>query len=152
MCDLNLSKNGDRLFASSIYDVEIFAKIKNYDKMIDLLKEDFFNNLMEFVMTVGNFEFKGNGLSFLWLLIWTTVVTAITWGLFFPWAYSAQMRWIASNTFVTGKKLVFKGSGLGFFGTYLLIIILTIITVGIYTPWGVCRFIKWTTENMDFAE
>jgi len=110
------------------------------------------NNLMEFLMTVGKFEFKGDGLGFLWLLIWTTVVTAITWGLFFPWAFSAQMRWITSNTFVEGRKLSFKGTGLGFFGTYLLIIIFTVITFGIYAPWGSCKFFRWMADNTDFAE
>jgi uncharacterized membrane protein YjgN (DUF898 family) len=105
----------------------------------------------ELIMTVGNFEFKGTGLGFLWLLIWTTVVTAITFGLFLPWAVSAQMRWIAENTFVTGRKLVFKGTGLGFFGTYILILILTVVTLGLYAPWGCCQFIRWMTNNMDFA-
>jgi len=46
------------------------------------------------------FVFVGSGLGYLWLLIWTTVVSIITVGLFFPWAYSAQQRWICANTYV----------------------------------------------------
>ena len=48
------------------------------------------------------FVFVGSGLGYLWLLIWTTVVSIITVGLFFPWAYSAQQRWICANTYVEG--------------------------------------------------
>lgn len=48
-----------------------------------------------------DFEFDGSGFGYLWLCIWTTVLTVITCGLFFPWAYSAQQRWICSNTYLT---------------------------------------------------
>ena len=61
------------------------------------------------------FVFVGSGLGYLWLLIWTTVVSIITVGLFFPWAYSAQQRWICANTYVEGRRLRFDGTGLGFF-------------------------------------
>lgn len=61
------------------------------------------------------FVFVGSGFGYLWLLIWTTVVSIITVGLFFPWAYSAQQRWICANTYVEGRRLRFDGTGLGFF-------------------------------------
>ena len=50
-----------------------------------------------------DFEFEGSGFGYLWLCIWTTVLSVITFGLFFPWAYSAQQRWICSNTYVNGR-------------------------------------------------
>ncbi len=103
-------------------------------------------------MASGKFEFKGNGLSFWWLMIWTSVLTIITLGLYFPWAYVQQLKWIFSNVYINGKRLVFKGSGAGFFGNYLLIFILTIITFGLYSPWGVCRIMRWTWNNTYFAE
>ncbi len=87
-------------------------------------------------MAHGEFRFHGKGLSFWWLHIWTTVLTIITLGLYWPWAYTAQMRWSASHTAIDGKQLTFKGSGGGFFGNYLLITILTIVTLGIYAPWA----------------
>lgn len=62
-----------------------------------------------------DFEFDGSGFGYLWLCIWTTVLTVITCGLFFPWAYSAQQRWICSNTYVNGRQLRFEGTGFGFF-------------------------------------
>jgi uncharacterized membrane protein YjgN (DUF898 family) len=103
-------------------------------------------------MAHGKFEFKGTGLGLLWLFIWTVFLTVITFGIFFPWAYSAQQRWIAEKTFIDGKQLCFRGTGVGFFGTWLLIVILTLITLGIYTPWGYCRLKRWQTNNLYFAD
>ena len=39
-------------------------------------------------MNQGRFDFRGTGLSCLWLFLWTWVLTLLTFGLFFPWAYS----------------------------------------------------------------
>lgn len=103
-------------------------------------------------MAVGNFEFKGKGMSFWWLMIWTNVLTIITFSLFWPWAYAAQQRWIAEHTYINGKQLMFKGSGIGIFGTYLLVVFLTAITIGIYAPWGYCRIKRWQVNNLYFAE
>jgi len=102
-------------------------------------------------MPQGNFEFQGRGLSFLWLLIWTTLLTLITVGIFTPWAYTAQQKWIARNTTVDGKPLEFTGTGLGLLGNWLLVFILTTITLGIYVPWGYCRLKRWEINNLHFA-
>ena len=93
------------------------------------------------------FEFRGSGFGYIWVILWTTVVTMVTLGLFFPWAYSAQQRWIASNTYLNGQPLRFDGTGIGFFGQWLLILVLSFITLGIYIPWGYCRFKRWEVEN-----
>jgi uncharacterized membrane protein YjgN (DUF898 family) len=101
------------------------------------------------VMTM--FEFRGSGVGYIWVLLWTTVISILTLGLFFPWAYSAQQRWIASNTYIDGRQLVFNGTGLGFLGNWLLIMILTLITLGLYLPWAYCRLKRWEIENTTFA-
>lgn len=103
-------------------------------------------------MAHGQFEFKGTGGSYFWLLIWTGFLNAITLGLFFPWAIAAIQRWNAKNTSIDGNRTVFEGTGGGFFGNYLLIWILTIITLGIYFPWGYCRIQRWITNNTYFAD
>ena len=103
-------------------------------------------------MAYGKFEFKGRGLGFFWLWIWTSILTLITVGLFCPWAITAQLRWVAQNTYIENKQLCFKGSGTGLFANWLLVVILTIITIGIYTPWGVCRIMRWITNNTYFAD
>lgn len=97
------------------------------------------------------FKFEGSGFGYCWLMLWTTVASIITFGLFFPWAYSAQQRWICSNTYVEGRQLEFTGTGLGFFFQWLMIMVLTTITFGLYAPWGYCQFKRWETENTRFA-
>ena len=97
------------------------------------------------------FDFRGTGLSCLWLFIWTWVLTVLTLGLFFPWAYSAQQRWISQHTFIHDQPLAFHGTGLGFFWNWLLIMIFTILTLGLYAPWGFCRLKRWQTNNLSFA-
>jgi uncharacterized membrane protein YjgN (DUF898 family) len=103
-------------------------------------------------MAHGKFEFRGKGLGFLWLGIWTGIVTAFSVGLLWPVAYTAQQRWVAKNTRVDSKQLVFKGTGLGIFGVWLKILFLSLITVGIYAPWGWCAIKRWQTDNLYFAD
>lgn len=98
------------------------------------------------------FEFRGSGFGYFWLLIWTTVISVLTFGLYFPWAYSAQQRWICSNTYIQGRRLKFVGSGIGFFFQWLIIMVLTTITFGLYAPWGYCQFKRWETENTVFDD
>jgi uncharacterized membrane protein YjgN (DUF898 family) len=98
------------------------------------------------------FEFRGSGLGYFWLFLWTSFVSIITLGLFFPWAYSAQQRWIAANTCVGGRRQAFVGSGLGLLGHWLLILLLTFITFGLYMPWAYCRLKRWEVENTVFAD
>jgi uncharacterized membrane protein YjgN (DUF898 family) len=98
------------------------------------------------------FVFNGSGVGYIWLLLWTSILSIITLGLFFPWAYSAQQRWITSNTVIGGRQLAFTGTGLGLLGVWLIIMILSFITLGIYIPWGYCKLKRWETENTVFAD
>lgn len=102
-------------------------------------------------MAYGRFEFKGTGGSYLWLLIWTGFLTAITFGIYYSWAMCAVEKWKAKHTYIDDRQLVFMGTGAGFFGTWLLILILTILTLGLYAPWGFCRIQRWKTNNLYFA-
>ena len=103
-------------------------------------------------MSNGDFKFKGQGLSFLWLQLWTSFLVVITAGIFFPWAYSAQQRWEARHTYVNDKRLVFKGTGAGLFGNWLLVSFLSVITLGIYSPWAYCRIMRWKANNLHIVE
>lgn len=103
-------------------------------------------------MAHGKFEFTGTGLGYLWLFIWTSLLTMFTFGIFAPWAVAAQMRWLTAHTKIDGKQLCFKGSGIGFFANALLITVLTIITFGLYLPWGIVRYIRWAISNTYFAD
>ncbi|MDI6891237.1 MAG: DUF898 family protein [Thermodesulfovibrionales bacterium] len=103
-------------------------------------------------MAHGKFEFRGTGLGFIWLFIWTMGLIIFTVGIFAPWAVAAQMRWLTAHTSIDGKQLCFKGSGAGFFANWLLIFFLSIITLFIYLPWGIIRYIRWIVNNTYFAD
>lgn len=98
------------------------------------------------------FAFRGSGIGYIWLLLWTSLVSVVTLGLFFPWAYSAQQRWILSNTYIGERQLAFVGSGVGFLWQWLLILVLSTVTLGLFIPWGYCMFKRWETENTVFAD
>ena len=103
-------------------------------------------------MAQGQFKFQGTGGGYLLLILWTSLLTIITVGLFFPWRVAAIQKWIAKNTYVDGRRLVFKGTGGSFFLNYLLIAFLCLITLGIYAPWGFCRLQRWIVNNTHFAD
>ena len=100
----------------------------------------------------GKFEFHGTGRSYFWLTLKTGLLTAITLGLYWPAAYTAQQRWIAENTLIDGKQLVFTGTGMDIFLLGLKTLILSIITAGIYAPWGWCAIKRWQVDNTYFAD
>ncbi len=97
-----------------------------------------------------DFEFYGTGLEFAWLLVWTSVLTTITLGLFVPWALSYTIGWVASKLKINGQKVHFDGTGGGIFWTYLKIFVLTLITFGLYTPWGACTLYRWVFDHLRF--
>jgi len=103
-------------------------------------------------MAHGKFEFRGKGGSFFWLFIWTTFLTIITLGIFFPWSIVAQLKWLAANIFIDGKRLCFKGTGGGYVANWILIMVFSIITLGIYIPWGLVRIYRWVLSNTYFAD
>ena len=103
-------------------------------------------------MAHGSFQFKGSGLSYWWLAFWTTILTVVTLGIFWPWAYCAKQKWVAKNTYIDGKQLVFKGSGAGIFATWLLIVVLSVVTLFLYAPWGACRIKRWQINNLHYAD
>lgn len=80
------------------------------------------------------------------------MVSVLTFGFFFPWAYSALQRWIAANTYVNGRQLAFRGSGFAFLGHWLIIMLLEFVTLGLYTPWAYCQLKRWETNNTGFAD
>lgn len=60
------------------------------------------------IMAHGKFEFKGTGLGYLWLFIWTTFLLIITLGIFYPWAVTARKRWIVHIPISMANNYVLK--------------------------------------------
>jgi len=103
-------------------------------------------------MSYGNFDFKGQGGSYLWITLWTFFLTTITLGIYGPWAICTRARWVAKNTFIDGKQLIFKGKGKDLFGIWFVTVLLGILTLGIYSFWGTVRIRKWVMHHTFFAD
>ena len=103
------------------------------------------------VLPNGQFSFHGTGMQYLWLLIWTGLLTALTFGIYWAWGYCAKQRWIAANTLVDGKPLRFSGTGGQLFVHFIVIVLLCVITVGLYAPWAWVRIKRWQINNLSFA-
>lgn len=96
------------------------------------------------------FSFDGTAGTYFesWLIGW--LLTLVTFGIAYPWAFCRLQRWKTEHTGVEGRRLVFTGTGGDLFGYSLKWFILSALTIGIYTFWAVPEFNKWITEHTDF--
>ena len=92
----------------------------------------------------GLFELIG------WRLL-GSLVTVVTCGICFPWAYTMIYKLEAKHTVINGKRLYFDGSAVNLFGLWIKWLILTIITLGIYSFWVSIDLKKWKTKYTHFA-
>ncbi len=61
-------------------------------------------------------------------------------------------KWIASHTYVDGRRLKFVGSASSLIGSVIIWEILTIITLTIYGWWVPVKICKWVASNLTFAD
>lgn len=80
-----------------------------------------------------------------------SLVTCVTLGICFPWAYTMIYKWEAKHTVINGKRLCFDGSAINLFGLWIKWFLLTIITLGIYSFWVSIDLKKWKTKYTHFA-
>ena len=80
------------------------------------------------------------------------LVTFLTLGICFPWAYCMVYRWEAKHTVINGKRLRFNGTALQLFGNWIKWFLLTIITLGIYGFWVNIKLKKWQVMHTEFAD
>lgn len=79
------------------------------------------------------------------------LVTMITLGICFPWAYCMIYRWEAKHTVINGHRLQFDGTAVQLFGNWIKWLLLTIITIGIYSFWVVISLKKWQIKHTKFV-
>ena len=96
--------------------------------------------------------FDGGVLGYLGWKIVGTVITAITFGICFPFAACWMYEWEAKHTVIDGRRLKFCGTAGGFFVTWLLCLVLSIITLGIYVFYVPIKLQKWREANTFFED
>ena len=82
-------------------------------------------------------EYRGTAGGLFGQLFVSFVLTALTLGIYAPWAFVRLKKYAFANVAVNGQlgRLTFDGEGASLLGTYLLGMILTYLTLGIYGPW-----------------
>lgn len=92
-------------------------------------------------------RFNAGLASWLWLMIWTTVVNIVTLGIAYPWTMCAIYGWHINNLVVSGQQLAFDGHGHQLIGQWIKWWLLTIVTLGIYGFWVPIKLIKWKASH-----
>lgn len=101
--------------------------------------------------STGNSYFDGGLLQLIGWNILGALVTLLTLGICYPWAYCMIYRWEARHTVINGHRLKFNGTALQLFGSWIKWALLTIITLGIYGFWLNINLKKWKTKHTEFA-
>ena len=108
--------------------------------------------------SVGNYlnaietpsRFDGGLLQLIGWQLLGIMITSVTLGIGFPWAYCFVKRWEAKHTIINGRRLDFDGTGLQLIGKWILWILLTIITFGIYGLWIGIKLRQWRVSHTHF--
>lgn len=108
--------------------------------------------------SVGNYlnaietpsRFDGGLLQLIGWQLLGILITSVTLGIGFPWAYCFVKRWEAKHTIINGRRLDFDGTGLQLIGKWILWILLTIITFGIYGLWIGIKLRQWRVSHTHF--
>jgi tetratricopeptide (TPR) repeat protein len=80
------------------------------------------------------------------------LLTLVTFGFYFPWAFSNFLKWKAANTLVGDKPGQFTGTGGSLFFFYLIhLMILPLLTLGLYYFWALYRLYAWKEEHTKYG-
>ena len=98
-----------------------------------------------------NSYFDGGLLSWIGWIILGVLVTIVTLGICYPWAFCMVYGWKIKHTVIEGRRLKFTGSAVSLFGNWIKWFLLCIITLGIYSFWLFIALEKWKVKNTVFA-
>lgn len=96
--------------------------------------------------------FDGGLLQYIGWSILGALVTIITCGICYPWAFTMVYNWETKHTVINGKRLQFDGTALQLFGNWIKWFLLTIVTLGIYGLWLPIKLKKWKIMHTSFVE
>ncbi len=97
-----------------------------------------------------NSYFDGGLFQLLGYKILGALVTVVTLGICYPWAFCMVYRWEARHTVIDGRRLYFTGTATGLFAQWIKWLLLTFITCGIYSFWLTIKMKQWKTKHTHF--
>lgn len=97
-------------------------------------------------------RFDGGVLANLGYNILCVVITTLTFGICYPWAFCIKKEWRTRHTVIDGRRLVFDGTGAQLFGNWIKWLLLTIVTLYIYSFWVSVKMMQWETKHTHFVD
>lgn len=99
---------------------------------------------------VGKSGFTGSVFNLFIEKIFMAWMTLVTLGIAYPWLKCHYESFLASNTYVCGRRRTFDGTGWELAKKYLLWLFLSYVTFGIYGLWLSNNVRKWVTEHTHY--
>ena len=101
-------------------------------------------------MNLNTSEFDGGLFELIVLSIIGYFITAITFGICFPWALCLVYGWKINHTTIEGRRLKFNGTAVSLFTQWIKWLLLTIITLGIYGFWVGIKLEQWKAKQTKY--
>lgn len=99
----------------------------------------------------GKSTFDGKLIQLIGWSILGAVVTAVTFGIMFPFALCWKKSWRYKHMIVDGYRLHFDGNGGQLIGKWILWMLLSIVTFGIYAWFIPMKLIKWELSHVSMS-
>ncbi|MGE5631692.1 MAG: hypothetical protein ACM3TR_11420 [Caulobacteraceae bacterium] len=103
------------------------------------------------IVTNGKSYFDGGLLQLIGWTLLGGIITALTFGICYPWALCMVYGWKIKHTVIEGRRLRFDGTAVGLFGNWIKWFLLTVVTFGIYGFWVGIALEKWKAKHTFFA-
>lgn len=90
-----------------------------------------------------NSYFDGSFAEYIGTGVLSGILTTVTCGIGYPWAFTMQQKYDIKSTVVCGDRYFYDGTGGGLFGVWIGNALLTMITCGIYSAWAQCALNRY---------
>lgn len=98
------------------------------------------------------FSFRATRKQALWLYIKGTILTLLTFGLYFPYFQMQRKAFWNANSHFGNKKFEFTGNGREIFKNYIISMFLTIFTLGFYYIWYHTFILRYSWSHTHFGK
>jgi uncharacterized membrane protein YjgN (DUF898 family) len=97
------------------------------------------------------FSFRGEMLPFLKLFVGGSLLSTITFGLYYPFFETRRYGFLISHSYFGKQTFAFNGRGRDLFGPYLLTLLLFVPTLGLSWVWFLARKQRYFWDHTSFA-
>jgi hypothetical protein len=99
----------------------------------------------------GKSTFDGKLIQLIGWTILGALVTAVTFGIMFPFALCWKKGWRYKHMVVNGNRLHFDGNGGQLIGKWILWMLLSVVTFSIYAWFVPMKIIKWELSHVSMS-